>query len=80
MKIFTKLTSVKSIKFLLTFLFVHISFLFSFAAETDDIFFRSGKIYIVIGVIAIIFIGIILFLVSLERKVKRLENQININE
>lgn len=80
MKIFTKLTSVKSIKFLLTFLFVHISFLFSFAAETEDIFFRSGKIYIVIGVIAIIFIGIILFLVGLERKVKRLENQININE
>ena len=70
----------KSIKFLLTFLFIHISFLFSFAAETDDVFFRSGKIYIVIGVISIIFIGIVIFLISLERKVKRLENQININE
>ena len=80
MKLFSKLISMKSIKFLLTFLFIHISFLFSFAAETDDVFFRSGKIYIVIGVISIIFIGIVIFLISLERKVKRLENQININE
>ncbi len=80
MKIISKVTSVKSIKFLLTFLFIHISFLYSFAAETDDIFFRSVKIYIVLGFISIIFIGIILFLISLERKIKRLENQININE
>jgi CcmD family protein len=47
------------------------------AQSTDDDFMRSmGKMYVVVAVIAAIFIGIVLFLVSLDRKLTKLENQI----
>jgi len=35
----------------------------------------QGKIYVVILVVAIIFIGLSLFLISLDRRLKRLENK-----
>jgi hypothetical protein len=38
-----------------------------------DAMFSNGKIYVVVVVLAIIFAGIIGFLVFLERKIKRLE-------
>lgn len=41
--------------------------------KKPDFFESVGKIYVVVGVLATILVGIILFLVSLERKVKRLE-------
>ena len=48
------------------------------AANASDDFFRStGKIYVVVGVLLIIFIGIIIYLISLDRKISRLENRIN---
>ncbi|NNE28891.1 MAG: CcmD family protein [Saprospiraceae bacterium] len=47
-------------------------------AESD--FLRStGKIYVVVGVLVIIFLGIILYLFSLDRKLTNLENQIRKN-
>lgn len=36
----------------------------------------DGKIYVVIGVLSIIFISIVVFLVVQERKISRLEKQI----
>ncbi len=46
-------------------------------AVTGDDFFRSiGKIYVVVGVIAIIFIGIIIFLANIDRKLTKLHDQI----
>jgi len=49
------------------------------SAETD--FMRSrGKIFVVVAVIAAVFIGIVLFLVFLERKLTKLENQIQEHE
>ena len=46
--------------------------------DTADAFRSNGKIYVVLLVICTIFAGIILFLVSLERKIKKLEkNQKN---
>ncbi|WP_118976185.1 CcmD family protein [Taibaiella koreensis] len=46
--------------------------------EMADTFRSSGKIYVVLLVICTIFAGIILFLVFLERKIKKLErNQHN---
>ena len=37
-------------------------------------FFRSNdKIYVVVGILVIIFIGIVLFLISLDRKIGKLE-------
>ncbi len=48
-------------------------------APTD--FMRStGKIYVVVAVIAVVFIGIVLFLIFLERRLTKLENQIHDNE
>ncbi|HVI48966.1 MAG TPA: hypothetical protein VM802_29135 [Chitinophaga sp.] len=39
-------------------------------------FFRSnGKIYVIVGVLVIIFLGIILFLISIDRKISRLEQR-----
>ncbi len=36
----------------------------------------SGKIYVVVGVLLIILLGLLLYLVSLDRKIKRLEEKI----
>lgn len=48
--------------------------------EMADTFRSNGKIYVVLLVICTIFAGIILFLVYLERKIKKLErNQNNSN-
>lgn len=40
----------------------------------------SGKIYLVVGVLITIFIGIIAFLIYLERKLNSLEEQIKQDE
>lgn len=34
---------------------------------------ESGKIYVVVGVIAIIFIGIVYYLIRLDKKISKLE-------
>lgn len=44
------------------------------AVEMADNLRASGKIYVVVVVILLIFAGLIAFLVSVERKIKRLEN------
>lgn len=36
----------------------------------------DGKIYVVIGVLGVIFISIVLFLIILERKISKIEKQI----
>jgi hypothetical protein len=41
-----------------------------------DTFRNDGKIYVVISVISIIFFSIVLFLICLERKIKRLEDKL----
>ena len=45
--------------------------------EMADAMREDGKIYVVIGVLALIFAAIVLFLVYLERKVKKLEDKVN---
>ncbi|MCB0704588.1 MAG: CcmD family protein [Saprospiraceae bacterium] len=39
-----------------------------------------GKIYVVVGVILVIFIGLVIYLIRLDRKIARLENQIMDND
>ncbi len=39
-----------------------------------------GKMYVVVAVIAAIFTGIVIFLIYLDRKIKKLEDQINHHE
>lgn len=41
--------------------------------EMADMMRQDGKIWVVVGVILILFIGIILFLISLDRKIAKLE-------
>ena len=48
--------------------------------SNPDFVHSIGKIYVVVAVIAATFIGIVIFLISLDRKLTKLENQINSNE
>lgn len=70
------------IKKFLSLVFV-LSALFSSAQETAtapemaDTFRSDGKIYVVITVIGMIFVALVIFLIVLERKVNKLEKQIN---
>lgn len=41
--------------------------------EMADILRSSGKIYVVVATIAVVFIGIVLFLINIDRKITRLE-------
>ncbi|MXV51549.1 CcmD family protein [Pedobacter sp. HMF7647] len=59
-------------------LFILLSFLTvsSFAqqgAEMADTMRSSGKIYVVVAVIAVVFVGIAVFLFSLDRRLKKIE-------
>jgi len=45
-------------------------------SESLDFLRSTGKIYAVVAVIAIIFIGIVIFLFRLDNKLTKLENQI----
>jgi CcmD family protein len=38
---------------------------------------QQGKIYVVVAVMSVIFAGIVLFLIFLERRIARLEKQIS---
>jgi CcmD family protein len=49
--------------------------LFSTAEDAAGLFYSSGKIYVVVGVLLIIFVGIIVYLVRLDKKVKDLEKR-----
>ena len=49
-------------------------------AQTQDVAMADGlraegKIYVVVGIIAIIFIGILVYLISMDRKISRLEKE-----
>jgi len=46
-------------------------------AQGADFMRSTGKIYVVVAVIVAVFLGIVLFLVYLDRKLTKLENQIN---
>lgn len=67
-------------RLLFTLLFVLMSVAESWAqapAPEADFMRSTGKIYVVVAVLVAIFVGILAFLVYLERKVTKLETQIN---
>jgi CcmD family protein len=39
--------------------------------------YQSGKIYVVVAVVAIIFIGIVTYLILLDRKISKLEKEVH---
>jgi CcmD family protein len=41
--------------------------------EMAELFIQNGKIYVVVAVMSIVFTGIFLFLIRLDRKISRLE-------
>jgi CcmD family protein len=43
--------------------------------EMADQLRQSGKIYVVVAVVLIIFIGIVLFLFALDKRIKKLESE-----
>jgi CcmD family protein len=48
---------------------------FAQTANSSSMLRASGKIYVVVGIIAIIFILIVLYLFRLDKKLSRLEKQ-----
>jgi len=66
----------KSILILLSLFFI------AFGAIAQEVEMASGlrsegKIYVVVGVLSIIFIGIVVYLISIDKKVTKLEKKIN---
>jgi CcmD family protein len=47
------------------------------AVEMADAMRSDGKIYIVVAVVAAIMAGLVIYLVRLDRKITKLENEIN---
>ena len=48
------------------------------ARDGNPDFMRSmGKMYVVVGVIVIIFLGLVYYIVKLDKRLKNIENQIN---
>ena len=46
------------------------------SVEMADVMRSSGKIYVVIATIAIVFIGLAIFLFSIDRRLKKIEKEI----
>jgi len=63
--------------FTIAFWLFSLSFTLAQSGAADPDFMRSrGKIYVVVAVIAAIFLGIVIFLIYLDRRLTNLENQI----
>ena len=64
-------------KFLYLFLLMTISTIVKAQdAEMADVMRSNGKIYVVVGIILIILIGLITYLFMLDRKITKLENKL----
>lgn len=44
--------------------------------EMADQMRQDGKIWVVVGVIAIVFVGIVLYLISIDRKIAKIEKEL----
>jgi len=64
----------------LSILFLLLTSVFAFSqnaeSEMDDPMYANGKIYVVVGVVVIIFIGIIAYLIMIDRKVSKIEKEL----
>ena len=43
--------------------------------EMADLLHENGKIYVVVGVIAIIFIGLVVYLIAIDRRLTKIEKE-----
>lgn len=46
-------------------------------AQGTDYLQNIGKIYVVVAVITTLFVGVVIFLISLDRRLKRIEKSLN---
>ncbi len=46
-------------------------------AEMADVMRSNGKIYVIVGIILIVLVGLIAYLFMLDRKITRLENKLD---
>lgn len=67
------------IKYLLSIFSLFIFFSQGFAQQVAmaDQMRSNGKIYVVVAVLAVIFIGIVVYLFSLDKKMSNLEKKLN---
>jgi CcmD family protein len=51
--------------------------IFTFAQDVEmaDVLHENGKIYVVVGVIAIIFIGLVVYLITIDRRLTKIEKE-----
>tara|TARA_R110000868_G_scaffold176107_1_gene413476 strand:- start:598 stop:801 length:204 start_codon:yes stop_codon:yes gene_type:complete len=51
--------------------------LFTFAQDVEmaDLLHENGKIFVVVGVIAIIFVGIVVYLITIDRRLTKIEKE-----
>lgn len=63
-------------------LIVFMSFIsiFSVSAANADFMRSIGKIYVVVGVMLLLFLGITLYLILIDRRLTKFENQIKSDE
>ena len=47
-----------------------------FAQTTENPFYSNGKIYVVVTVLSIIFIGIILYLIRIDKPLRKTEKEL----
>lgn len=43
--------------------------------EMAEVMRSNGKIYVVVGVIAIIFVGLVVYLITIDRRLKKIEKE-----
>ena len=67
----------KKIFSILPILFLSLSLFAQEPVEMADDLRASGKIYIVVAVVAVIMAGIIIYLFTLDRKISEVEKRIN---
>ncbi len=66
----------KNVKRLLVWLMAFLPFsAFAQDVEMADLLHKNGKIYVVVGVIAIIFIGIVVYLITIDRRLTKIEKE-----
>lgn len=67
-------------KALSTSLLLVLPLTFLLAQQATDFMRSMGKMYVVVAVIAAIFLGIVIYLIHLDKKLTKLEDQISNHE
>lgn len=59
-----------------TFIFLASTTIAEDKVEMADVFRSNGKIYVVVAVLSIILIGIFLYLITMDKKVRKIEKEV----